>query len=169
MAASAYGGLLLIEGGEERDLVAVAARDLPAGMALQPQDFTLQPVAVGEPQRYLQQEPAAGTLTRAVGAGELIPAAAISEGAAPQRRLVAVPVEAQRLPPVVDRGALVDVWAGGGGPVLTGVTVVSVGDPREWAGSTATVVLAVAPDGVADLLAATRAGPVDMTGYEAAR
>jgi len=169
MAVSAYAGLMLTGDGQDAVRVAVAARDLPAGMQLQEDDYTLEWAVVADPDRYLHQ-PAAGTLSRSVGRGELIPAAAIGGGAGDQQRLVAVPVDAERLPPTVQRGARVDVWlAGTGSPVLAGASVVDVADPEEWTGATATVVLAVDPDAVADLLAATRAGAVDITGYEAVR
>ncbi len=166
MAGSAYAGLVLLNDAPEAVLVAVAARDLPAGIALQRDDFTLREAVVEQPGRYLQQEVPQGTLSRPVGEGELIPRSSVEQQAAP-KRLVAVPIEVERFPPHVQRGSRVDVWrAGGLQPVLRGAAVVSVADPDAWAGATTTVVLAVAEDDVAELLAATRAGPVDITGYQ---
>jgi hypothetical protein len=46
--------------------------------------------------------------------------------------------------------------------------VMSVTDPEQWAGATATVVLAVGPGDVPGLLAAARSGAVDLTGYGSA-
>jgi len=170
MAGSAYVGLMAASNGPETALVAVAVRDLPAGMQLQDGDIRLAEVVVADPQRYVQAADVGGSLVQRVGKSELIPISAISD-AAPQSRLVAIPIDLDRLPPNVDRGALVDVWrseAGSGTPVLEGASVVSVTDPEEWSGATATVVLAVDTDEVALLLAATRAGAVDITGYQAA-
>lgn len=168
MAASAYGGLMLLESGQDSAFVAVALRDLPAGIELQAGDFTMQRVVVAHPERYLDGSAALGALARPVGQGELIPVGAV---VADRRdyRMVAVPVELERLPPGLDRGARVDVWAPGeGAPVLAGATVMSVTDPEQWAGATATVVLAVDPRDVPALLAASRSGAVDLTGYGSA-
>jgi hypothetical protein len=168
MAASAYGGLTLLESGQDSALVAVAARDLPAGIELQDGDFTLQRVRVAEPERYLGASATLGALARPVGRGELIPAGAVVDDR-PDYRMVALPVEVERLTPGLDRGARVDVWAlGQDAPVLAGATVLSVTDPEQWAGATATVVLAVDPGDVPPLLAATRSGAVDVTGYGSA-
>ncbi len=169
MAASAYAGLVLLGGEEPTALVAVATRDLPEGIELQEGDLALQPVVVSRPDRYLDQTLVDGSLTRPVGAGELIPAGAITDEG-PEYRTIAVPVDLERLPPGLDRGAQVDLWAtGSGAAVLTAATVLSVTDPEQWSGATASVVIAVAPEDVPSVLTATRAGPVDVTGYEAAR
>lgn len=169
MAASAYAGLVLLGGDDATSQVAVATRDLPAGIELADGDLALVPVVVAEPDRYLTEAAAEGSLTRPVGQGELIPVGAVADGR-PEYRTIAVPVDLERLPPGLQRGARVDLWASGAGSaVLTGATVLSVTDPEQWAGATATVVIAVAPDDVPAVLAATRAGPVDLTGYEAVR
>lgn len=167
MAVSAYAGLMLLGDDEATVAVAVAARDLPAGIELQEGDLELAAVLVNEPHHYLGEASVAGTLTRPVGAGELVPAAALAD-AGSDYRTVAVPVDLERLPPGLARGARVDIWSSGTA-VLTSASVLNVSDPEQWTGATATVVIAVAPQDVPDVLAATRAGPVDITGYEAGR
>lgn len=167
MALSAYLGLVAVGGGPQTVTVAVATRDLPAGLDLQPDDVATREVVLDEPQRYLGASEAVGSLRAPVGQGELLPRSAVAPRVS-ALRVVAVPVDAQRLPPDIDRGALVDVWAVGGQPVLEAVPVVGVSDPERWAGSTASVVLAVPPDDVAQLLAATRDTTVDITSYQEA-
>jgi hypothetical protein len=150
-------------------VVAVATRDLPAGIALQDGDLALEPVVVADPGRYLGEATAVGSLTRPIGKGELIPAGAVADQR-PQYRTIAVPIDLERLPPNLQRGAQVDLWSPHSGTaVLIGATVLSVTDPEQWAGATATVVIAVPPADVPAVLAATRAGPVDLTGYESLR
>jgi hypothetical protein len=168
MIVSAYLGLVLTSQGPQPVLVAVAARDLPAGVALQPDDVSLREVVLAEPERYLATDDLAGNLNAPVAEGELIPRRAVSDQP-PALRLVAVPVEAQRLPPDIARGSRVDVWSTGDLPVLQDAAVAGVSDPEQWSGATATVVLAVAQDQVAQLLAATRAGTVDVTAYQGLR
>jgi len=165
MIVSAYLGLMLTSRGPQPVLVAVAARDLPAGVALQSDDVSLREVVLADPQRYLQSADVSGSLQTDIAEGELIPRRAVSPKDS-QLRLVAVPVEAQRLPPGIGRGSLVDVWATGDRPVLQAVAVSGVTDPEQWAGATATVVLAVQQADVAALLAATRADTVDVTAYQ---
>jgi hypothetical protein len=168
MAASAYGGVTLLDAGQDSALVAVAVRDLPAGIELQDGDFILQRVVVARPERYVDASTELGALVRPVGEGELIPLAAVADER-PDSRMVAVPVDLERLPPGLDRGARVDVWAvGATSPELVGASVMSVTDPEQWAGATATVVLAVGPGDVPGLLAAARSGAVDLTGYGSA-
>ena len=168
MAGSAYAGLALSGAGQDAALVAVAVRDLPSGVRLQPDDFALQEVVVTDPGRYLQGPDPAGNLTAPIVAGELIPRSALGEGP-PARRLVALPVDVERLPPDVQRGSRVDVWSVASTstwPVLSGANVADVTAPEEWSGATATVVLVVDPDEVAALLSATRAGEVDVAVYQ---
>ncbi len=168
MAGSAYAGLALSGAGQDVALVAVAARDLPAGVRLQAQDVALQEVVVADPRRYLQEREPAGSLSVPVAAGELVPRSALSQGA-PDQRLIALPVDVERLPPEVQRGSRVDVWAVAAAaqePVLSGAVVAGVASPDEWSGASATVVLAVAQHEVAGVLSAARAGEVDVALYQ---
>lgn len=168
MAGSAYLGLLALDAGQDAVLVAVAARDLPAGIELHADDVTMQEVAGADPQHYFDQrgQLPAGSLAFPVAKGELLPRSAVSDESG-RLRLVAVPIEAERLPPNIQRGAVVDVWAEGADTaVLQGASVSSVSDPDQWAGASSTVVLAVDAEAVPGLLAATRAGAVDITGYQ---
>lgn len=165
MAVSAYLGLLVVGQGQQPVLVAVAAHDLPAGLDLQPDDVVMREVVVDELQRYVTEAQPTGSLQAAVGQGELLPRSAVAEHAS-ELRQVAVPVDAERLPPDIGRGSLVDVWGAGDQPVLAKAAVVSVADPQRWAGATASLVLAVPPQDVPVLLAATRDAAVDITLYQ---
>lgn len=165
MVVSAYLGLVAFNGGPQPVTVAVAARDLPVGLDLQPGDVTLREVVIDEPERYVGAAEAVGSLRSPVGQGELLPRSAVAAQRSPLR-VVAVPVDAQRLPPEIVRGDVVDVWASSEVPVLEGVAVAGVSDPENWAGATASVVLAVPRDAIPQLLAATRGGPVDITAYQ---
>lgn len=167
MALSAYLGLLLTSGGQAT-LVAVAARDLPAGVTLEPGDLELKEAVLAEPSRYLTAEAPTGTLSAPVAKGELVPKRVVAEGP-PPLRLVAVPVAVDRLPTGLARGSRVDVWSDGRLPVLQAVPVSAVTDPERWSAGTATVVLAVEGADVPTLLQAVRSSEVDVTAYQEQR
>lgn len=104
--------------GDADDMVAVwAARDnLHAGGILTAQDLVRREVRFADTaaaNRYVSADsslPARATLTRDVGAGEMLPRAAL--GDAGDQTLVEVPVAAaaDSIPATVDVGASVDVW-----------------------------------------------------------
>ena len=89
-----------------------AQGDLAAGTVLTEDDLTVVDVrldAVAEGYLAGSVRPAGRTLARAVGAGELLPRAALE---APSELVqVALPVQAGWVPPGLQRGRLVDVYA----------------------------------------------------------
>lgn len=128
-------------------------------------DADLEPyLSAGEPL------PSDVVLARGIGAGELLPRAAIEAAGDAATVRVPLDLDPQRVPPSVGAGSVVDVWVGvpagrGGGEsgiVLQGVTVVEAPAPDESFAVTGTrqVVLAVEETDVADFLAALD-GPDD--------
>lgn len=94
--------------------VFAAVTDLPSGHQLTASDVRVVPVhlASGTP-LYLsarQTVPAGSVLVRPVGAGELVPVAAVGAPSALTRRPVTVPVAAP-VPSGLRPGAAVDVWS----------------------------------------------------------
>ena len=141
--------------------------------------------------RAADPDPVGAVLSRALASGELLPVAALRTGDAAATRQVTVPVERFHYPAGLDRGQLVDVYltvkagsgsgsATGSGPatgsasgapagepsrVLAGVLVAAVdrdGTRFGSAGNVTGVVLSVAPDDVERLVAAVRAGALDL-------
>ncbi len=123
VALSVVVGVRVVEGRDDTTPVLAAARPLAAGEELAPDDVTVVEVrftSSGDADRYL---PADGTvtsagsvpvvLTRGVGAGELVPRTATSEGAVADVQVpLAVPLG--RVPSTVQVGSVVDVWATSG-------------------------------------------------------
>ncbi len=99
--------------------VLAAGGDLAAGQRVSRADLTevrLRFAAEEDADRYLgaaQELPKGAVLTRAVGAGELLPRAAVSTDREP---LVELPlaVDPARVPASLRAGSLVDVWVTGG-------------------------------------------------------
>ena len=89
---------------------------LTAGQRIGPDDLVRRDVVFGsqsDADRYLSADatPAAGTvLARDVGAGELVPRAAVGTAARPRLTEVPLSVAADRVPATVAPGAVVDVW-----------------------------------------------------------
>jgi hypothetical protein len=94
--------------------VFAAAADLPSGHQLTTDDLRAVPVHLGSgAARYLSARtavPAGAVLTRPVGAGELVPSAAVGRAAALARRPIAIPVPAP-VPNGLSPGAGVDLWS----------------------------------------------------------
>ncbi|MCZ2822292.1 SAF domain-containing protein [Modestobacter sp. VKM Ac-2977] len=151
-----------------------AAGDLAAGTVLS--DADLVPVSVrlddvAEAYLATSTRPAGRVLARAVRAGELLPRSVLEE--AGDLVQLALPVQAGYVPPGLDRGQVVDVYAvadpvvGGSAPTGGGVDVVVSGAPVQavtgrgdgvlsTATSTVQVVVAVAAEDAADVLASIR-------------
>ncbi|MEZ0578634.1 hypothetical protein [Nocardioides sp. MH1] len=118
----------------------------------------------GDLDRYVTADdplPDGIVLTRGVGGGELLPAAAV--GSSDDVTTVRVPLDLEptRVPPSVAPGSVVDVYVGGTsrrgtgpGPVLSAVTVVAAPPAEESFAVTGTrqLVLAVDDDAVAPFL-----------------
>ncbi|MCZ2823822.1 MULTISPECIES: SAF domain-containing protein [unclassified Modestobacter] len=151
-----------------------AAGDLAAGTVLSEAD--LVPVSVrlddvAEAYLATSTRPAGRVLARAVRGGELLPRSVLEEpGDLVQ---LALPVQAGYVPPGLDRGQVVDVYAvadpvvGGSAPTGGGVDVVVAAAPVQavtgrgdgvlsTATSTVQVVVAVPAEDAADVLASIR-------------
>jgi hypothetical protein len=158
--------------------------DLAAGTVLSEDDLTavdvrLDAAATG----YLSTtaDPHGRTLSRAVGAGELLPRAALAETT--DLVQVALPVQAGWVPPGLRRGQLVDVYAvadpaagaagaavGSVGLVVGGAPVQSVTGRAEGVLSTPTttiqVVVSVPSGSAPDLLASVGGRPLVVVVHE---
>jgi hypothetical protein len=152
---------------EEGTALVAATRDLPAGAVLQDDDLTDVVVAGLDGGSYLLAvaEGVGRQLAQPVAAGQVIPAAALESPAA--ARLVAVPIDLDRLSGLVQRGASVDVWAtqregGAAALVLSGALVDEVTVDSDWGGATGTAVLRVSPAEVSALVSASRGGDIDL-------
>ena len=152
--------------------------DLAAGTVLSAGDLTAVDVRLdAAASGYLSTsvDPEGRTLARAVGAGELLPGAALEETT--DLVQVALPVQAGWVPPALRRGQLVDVYAvadpaagaagvadGSVGLVVSGAPVQSVTGRTEGVLSTPTttvqVVVSVPADRAADVLAAVGGRPL---------
>lgn len=173
-------GARVVAAADDTELVWVATRDLAAGTTLTEDDVATRPVRLDDTARaYLGvrgASPEGYQLTRPVGAGELLPAAAVTPpGSALPHRLVTVPVERFHYPADLARGAIVDVYvtarATSGAPapaselVLAAALVADVERDAGRLGATGSgvgVVLSVAPDDVPALVGAVQGGSVDL-------
>jgi hypothetical protein len=142
VALSVIAGAWTFGGGDDTVPVWAATGPLAAGHRLTADDLTVRQVRfadAGDQDRYLpadRQLPADAVLVRPVGAGELLPGAAVGRGGASTSREVPISVAPDQVPRAVGVGDLVDVYlrpathtgcAGSsvcsGAPVLSGVTV----------------------------------------------
>ena len=155
-----------------------AAQDLAAGTELTPEDLVVVDVRLdGTAAAYLsgRTRPEGRTVARDVRAGELLPRAALEEPA--DLVQLALPVQAGYVPPGLRRGQVVDVYAvgdpaaGAAGPAVGRVALVVGGAPvQALSGSTdgvlstpsttVQVVVGVAPDEAADVLATIAGRPL---------
>lgn len=151
--------------------------DLAEGTTLTTDD--VRPVRVrllDDADRYIAttNSPAGRTISRSLGAGELLPRAALSSP--PSGRLVSLPVPALHAPDSLRRGQRIDVYAttkatGSGAPfrterILSGVPVQAVRAPHAGlssGGSDFAVLVLVPPDDVAAVIAALRTALIDVT------
>jgi hypothetical protein len=134
-------GARVLATADETVQVWATTRAAAAGTTLQPEDLQLQRVHFADPDalgRYLgrsEMPPDGMTVSRDVGAGELVPRAAVAHGATTDLVQVPLSVQSDDLPATARRGAVVDVWVAPADPeraparlVLDGVTVVAVPD-----------------------------------------
>jgi hypothetical protein len=155
-----------------------AADDLAAGTVLTDDDLVAVDVRLDDAARaYLSTStrPEGRTLSRAVSAGELLPRSTLVE---PDDLVqLALPVQSGFVPPSLQRGQLVDVYAvadpaagatatadGSVSPVVTSAPVQAISGRSEGVLSTPTtavqVVVSVAADEAADVLAAIGGRPL---------
>lgn len=151
--------------------------DLTAGTTLRADDLRAVRVRLfTDSERYLGvgTSPVGRTLTRPLGAGELLPRASLTDVA--PGRLVSLPVALNHAPDSLHRGQRIDVFAstkaaGAGGTartqrILAGVPVQAVRLPRgglSGGGTDYTVLVQVAPDAAAAVIAAVRTADIDVT------
>ncbi|SEK23298.1 Chaperone for flagella basal body P-ring formation [Blastococcus sp. DSM 46786] len=162
-----------------------AADDLAAGTVLTAEDLVVVDVRLdGAAEKYLSgsTRPEGGALSRGVRAGELLPRSALEEPS--DLVQLALPVQAGYVPPGLRRGQLVDVYAvadpaaGATGPDLGSVALVVGAAPvqamsggAEGVLSTPTttvqIVVGVAADDAADVLASIAGRPLVVVAHPA--
>jgi hypothetical protein len=143
--------------------------DLAAGTTVTAGDLVAVRMRVSAgADRYLSagRSPAGLVLSRDVGAGELLPAAAVRPR--PQGSLVSIPVSPRHVPPSIRPGQLVDVYAttsGTGQPVRTEriLTAVPVEQVRLPPPAEVGVVVRVSEAAAAALVRALRSAEIDVT------
>lgn len=170
-------GARVIGAADSSVLVWSMRQDIAAGTTLTADDLSPARVRLwSDADRYLRTgtSPIGRTLTRAIGAGELLPRAALTAGA--PGRLVSLPVPSLHAPDSLRRGQLVDVFAtaksasavasNGTVRVLAGAPVQSVLAPRGGlvgGGTDIAVMVSVPPDQVSAIVAALRTADIDVT------
>jgi hypothetical protein len=148
-----------------------ATRDLPGGAVIA--DLRPVTVSLGDAgDDYLAaDEVVTGRMLWPVAAGELIPRRAVVADDLAGARLVTVPVDPLRLPPDVMPGDRVDVWSTPGERadivlvpqlIVPGVTVASIAEDTVGIGGQIAVVLTLAEADVAEVVAASRSGSLDL-------
>lgn len=169
IAVSVLAGARILNSQDEGVLVLRATRDLAVGAA--PTALTLvrvsRAVAGGG---YLVEAPPEGAMLRwPISAGELVPSSAIAVSPVGQVREVSVPVDPLHAPPGLMAGDLVDLWSSpresdDAHPVLvrSGLSVAAVASDEIGMGGEIGVVLLVPSEHVADVVAASRSGAVDL-------
>jgi hypothetical protein len=172
-------GAKLLSSAGDRVPVWTARQALAAGTTLRADDLVAVPVAADNLAAYVPQssDVTGKVLARDVGAGELVPAAALADSATDARRLVTVPVDPLHAPPGLARGERVDVYVSpkdGASVGQDGITVLPtlvlagalVADPGsvDTAGTSSQigVVLDVAAKDADRAVAAARGGDVDL-------
>jgi hypothetical protein len=172
-------GAKLLSSAGDRVPVWSAKQSLAAGTTVRADDLVAVAVATDALAAYVPQssDVTGKVLARDVGAGELVPAAALADAAADARRLVTVPVDPLHAPPGLARGERVDVYVSpkdGASVGQDGVTVLPklvlagalVADPGSvdaaGASSQIGVVLDVAAEDADRAVAAARGGDVDL-------
>lgn len=116
VAVSVVGGVRLVGGADDSVAVWAVSEDVGAGTTIEPDQLVARRVRFVEDAdagRYLRTDaelPAALYLTRAVGAGELLPAGAL--GSAEQTGVVQAPIRvaAEGVPPSITVGSRVDIY-----------------------------------------------------------
>ncbi len=172
VAVSVVAGARLLASVDDTVAVWVTVDDMGAGDLVSEADLAIRRVRFADDAdlgRYFRAEdelPADLQLSRGVGAGELLPRAAVGAAADADRLQVSIEVPPGRVPPSVDSGVVVDVFVldngadepgrrghHDSGPALAEVTVVDAPEPDPSFGTTAglrQIVLAVPEEDVTD-------------------
>lgn len=153
VAVSVVAGARLLGAADDSVSVWAAADDLPAGHELTADDLTARRVrfvaddGLGHYLPATEALPADARLVRGVGAGELLPRAAV--GTEQETGMLSLPlaVEPTLVPPGVDAGSVVNVYVSAAGrcaecdgPALAGVTVAAAPALDELTGTRQLVV-----------------------------
>ena len=175
VAASVLLGTRVLAAADDTVAVWVLAEDAGVGEVLAPDDLVAERVRFADDEaldRYLTVDealPGGLQLLRGLGAGELLPRAALGEAGPTDTFEISLPLAPLLVPPSVTSGSVVDVYlsdrsasgerraAGSAvGPALSEVRVVDAPPPEEAfaVGGDRQVVLAVDADAVADFYAA---------------
>lgn len=173
VAGSVVAGARILSSADETIAVWATERNVLPGETLDADDLTARHVRFADgadAQRYalvVSGVPAAGRVTRAIGAGELVPRSAL--GVSFETGVIEVPitVEPGQLPPSVGAGSIVNVWVtsdllASAQPtsravlVLEEVVVIEAPGPADAFGSTGDrqLVIGVPPDQAPELSAA---------------
>ena len=116
VAGSVVAGGRILASADDTTAVWAAADDLAVGEVLTADDLTSTRVRFADGAdagRYLpvqEQLPDELTLTRDLGAGELVPAAALGEAVGEETVAVSISLPAEQVPTGVTDGSRVDVW-----------------------------------------------------------
>ena len=110
VAVAMAGGALLLNRGSVGTPTVRALRDLPVGVTVSDADVEIVTADIPGTQAYLAQIEPGDVVVRAIHAGELVPADALTEHAPVDVRMVTVPVEPLHAPPGLMPGSRVDVW-----------------------------------------------------------
>jgi hypothetical protein len=170
-------GARIVAAADSSTQVWAVTGDVAAGTILTSDDLRSVRVRLfDDADRYLATtaSPAGRTLSRSLGAGELLPRAAL--GGQPAGRLLSLPVPAMHAPDSLRRGQRIDVYAttkstdartpGRTVRILSDVPVQGVRAPRAGLSSGNTdyaVVLLVRPEDVAAVVAALSTAVIDVT------
>lgn len=176
---SVVAGGATLRSADDASRVWALRRALPAGTTLTRDDLTARRVRLfgADVRRYVDaaQDPSGRALLRDVGAGELLPIAAVAAGTAKATRVVGLPLsKAHALGGDVHRGDVVDVIATrktpGGGFTTTAVVrrvrVVDVSKPASGFSSgrgDLVVMVEVAPEQALPLAAALEGAELDLS------
>lgn len=137
VAASVVLGVRVLGAADDTVEVWAVAGDLGAGDEVGADDLVATPVLFGDDaglDRYVEvseQLPAALTLTRGLGAGELLPRAAMGDAAEAGTVQIAVAVDDVRVPSSVAAGAVVDLYLLSGGAATDDDTAAVPGDGEQ--------------------------------------
>lgn len=173
VAGSVVAGARILSSADETIAVWATEREVLPGETLEADDLTARQVRFpdsADADRYAQAgsgAPITGRVTRAIGAGELVPLSAL--GTSLETGLIEVPitVEPGQLPPSVGAGSIVNVWvtsdllasaeqASQATLVLEEVVVIEAPGPADAFGTTGDrqLVIGVPPDQAPELPAA---------------
>ncbi len=164
VAVSVVAGARLLASADDTVAVWAVSTDAGPGARLDPGDLVAHRVRFADGADLAgyftvdDELPSELRLVRGVGAGELLPRAAVGSSGAPADAVeLPVAVDAELVPPSVGSGSVVDIYLAGSraGAVLTGATVVDAPGPATSFGSATgrrQLVLAVPADDAAEFL-----------------